>query len=76
MARYSDKYFITTFQKIYIKNMGRGVLSINNKFISIYKLKSELNMLINQGLVLQLNRLGNLKNKWYAMRFWEGDPID
>ena len=31
---------------------------------------------IYRGLVLQLNRLGNLKNKCYAMRFWEGDPID
>ena len=31
---------------------------------------------IYRGLVLQLNRLGNLKNKCYAMRFWEGDTIN
>ena len=31
---------------------------------------------LDRGLVLQLNRLGNLKNKCYAMRYWEGDTTD
>ena len=31
---------------------------------------------LDRSLVLQLKRLGNLKNKCNAMRFWEGDPID
>ena len=31
---------------------------------------------LNRRIVLQLKRLGNLKNKCNDMRFWEGDPID